>query len=78
MIDNTPHSPSRVSLWATAARSTRATVVKRTAILVVLAGLGGGVVAAPPGVGSLKVTYSEASGIGPEKGVMRRDPSDII
>lgn len=27
---------------------------------------------------TLKVTYSEAKGIGEEKGVMRRDPSDII
>ena len=29
-------------------------------------------------IGILKATYSEAQGIGVEKGVMRRDPSDII
>ncbi len=29
-------------------------------------------------IGSMKAVYSSASGIGPEKGVMRRDPSDII
>jgi sucrose-6-phosphate hydrolase SacC (GH32 family) len=29
-------------------------------------------------VGTLKVTLSPAKGIGPEEGVMRRDPSDII
>nr|WP_246117985.1 family 43 glycosylhydrolase [Adhaeretor mobilis] len=31
-----------------------------------------------PNTKLLKVEYSEAKGIGPEKGVMRRDPSDII
>ncbi|MCP5538159.1 MAG: family 43 glycosylhydrolase [Akkermansiaceae bacterium] len=30
------------------------------------------------GCGEVVVVYSEAQGIGPEKGVMRRDPSDII
>lgn len=33
---------------------------------------------APSGVGRIEATYSAAEGIGPEKGVMRRDPSDII
>lgn len=34
--------------------------------------------AAEPNFGTVEVSYSDAKGIGPEKGVMRRDPSDVI
>ncbi len=34
--------------------------------------------AGDPPIGSVKVEYSDATGIGAEKGVMRRDPSDVI
>lgn len=35
-------------------------------------------VVSPKGLGALRATYSPAAGIGEQKGVMRRDPSDII
>ena len=43
-----------------------------------MAVLGSGTAAAQAAVATVKVTYSDAHGIGAEKGVMRRDPSDII
>ena len=53
-------------------------VMRATLCLIVVALLGGRTAAAQSSVGKLKVTYSDAKGIGPETGVMRRDPSDII
>jgi hypothetical protein len=53
-------------------------VMIRTVCLIVMVVLGSGPTAAQSNVGTLKVAYSEAKGIGPQKGVMRRDPSDII
>ena len=50
----------------------------RAACIVVMLVLGSVATAAEPSVKTLEVTYSEAKGIGAEKGVMRRDPSDII
>ena len=40
--------------------------------------MAGGGARAQSEVGTVKVTYSAAEGIGAEQGVMRRDPSDII
>lgn len=37
-----------------------------------------GASAADPAIGFVDVEYSDATGIGAEKGVMRRDPSDVI
>lgn len=52
--------------------------MKRFMCLLSIAVLGASTAAAQSDVGTVNVTYSEAKGIGPQKGVMRRDPSDII
>ena len=46
--------------------------------LIATVAMAAGAYADEPGGKHLTVTYSEAKGIGEEKGVMRRDPSDII
>lgn len=51
---------------------------KRIWIVVVAGVVAGSGATAQSEVGTLKATYSPAEGIGEEKGVMRRDPSDII
>ena len=48
----------------------------KRSVMVLLIGLLASAVQAE--VGTVKVTFSEAEGIGAEEGVMRRDPSDVI
>jgi len=49
--------------------------MKRVFAIVLIAGLSA---STKSEIARLKVTYSQAKGIGVEQGVMRRDPSDII
>jgi beta-xylosidase len=54
-------------------------IVRKLAWIVIAAGvMAGSGAPAQSEVGTIKVTYSTAEGIGAEQGVMRRDPSDII
>ena len=52
--------------------------MNRIVCLMAIAAVGAGNAAAQSNVGTIEVTSSAVESIGPEQGVMRRDPSDII